>query len=228
MPRKPTAHATRDQLQQEALVERVKARDIEAELEAAKAEVDAASHAVTDGYAREDERAVAQARKAGEAAAAKLRDLQHRVDGAALRIERAQRALDEFTRDNAEALLEEHAEGDRELALRLTRVGNEVVQLHRAYLARRMEVDALVAAIPGASPRTDGPPASYAWERQIKDLERAIRETPEVDPPLPRWHGLRHQQHTDAVHRSEQLKRKKRNTAEERELARLRKARGIA
>lgn len=222
MPRKPTAHATRDQLRQTAVAERVKARELEAQLDVAKAEVNAASQAITDGYAVEDEGAVARAREAEQQAVAKVRELQQRVEGASLRVLSAQQALDDFTRDNAKALLEEHAQGDRELALRLTRAGHELVQLHCAYLARRAEVDALVAVIPGASPRTDGPPAAYAWERQIKDLERAIREAPEVGPPLPRWLGMHDRQRQDAVHRREQLRRKKRLSAsEERELQSL-------
>jgi hypothetical protein len=222
VPRKPTAHATRDELRQTVVAERVKARELKTQLEVAKVEVNAASQAITDGYAAEDERAVARAREVEQQAVAKVRDPQHRVEGASLRVLRAQQALDEFTRDNAKTLLDEHAQGDRELALQLTRAGHELVQLHRALVARRAEVDALVAAIPGASPRTDGPPASHAWERQLKDLERAIREHPEVGPPLPRSLGMHDRQRQDAVHRREQPRRKKRLSAsEERELQSL-------
>jgi hypothetical protein len=80
-----TAHAALDELRQAAANERMKQRELVAALEAAKAEVEQASAAIADGYAAEDERAVTQARKTEEAAVADVRELQHRVDGAALR-----------------------------------------------------------------------------------------------------------------------------------------------
>lgn len=67
---KPSANAELDGLRQAAAQERLRQRDLEAELEAAKAEVDVASCAITDGYAAEDQRAVTQAREAEEPATA--------------------------------------------------------------------------------------------------------------------------------------------------------------
>ncbi len=49
-----TAHAELDQLQEQATAQRVKARNLEAQLEAAKVAVEDASRAVTDAYAAED------------------------------------------------------------------------------------------------------------------------------------------------------------------------------
>lgn len=59
MPRKAkqTAHAELDGLRQQAAGERVKARDIAAQLKAAKAKVEQASASITAGYAAEDARA---------------------------------------------------------------------------------------------------------------------------------------------------------------------------
>jgi hypothetical protein len=52
----------------------------------------------------------------------------------------------------------------------------------------------------GAQPRYDGVSASYGWERELKELERAYRSAPEAEPPRPRWSG-RNQKNLDAVHR---------------------------
>jgi hypothetical protein len=48
------AHSELDGLRQQAAAERVKARDVEAQLEAAKAKVEQASADITAGYASED------------------------------------------------------------------------------------------------------------------------------------------------------------------------------
>jgi hypothetical protein len=77
----------------------------------------------------------------------------------------------------------------------------------------RTDIDSLVGAVPDAVPRSDGPPASYAWERPLRDLERAIGETPEVEPSLPRWAGLKDRERRDRTGRLLQLRRRKRLTA---------------
>ena len=97
MPRKQSAHTELDQLRQQATGERIKARDLEAALEAAKLDGEDAAQAVTDAYALDDERLAQQRRNELEAAEAKVVDLGHRVTAAAQRVERAQRAVDTFT-----------------------------------------------------------------------------------------------------------------------------------
>jgi hypothetical protein len=201
MPRKPTAHAQLDQLRQQVVAEGVKQCDLEGKRKLAEIEVEQASRDIAAGYAAEDERAIARARKTEEAAVAKVKELEHRCAGAQLRAVRAQQELAEFTRDNVDRLLSERAADARELAVELTRAGHELIRLHRAYAAMRTEIDSLVAAKPGASPREDGPPTAYAWEPRVKDLERAIRQTPEVEPPLPRWHGRPQRRRQDESHR---------------------------
>jgi hypothetical protein len=84
MPRKPSGHAQLDQLRQAAAGERVKRRELETELDAAKAAVDQASQEITEAYAAENQRAVTTARKAEDAAVARVRELQHRLDGAGI------------------------------------------------------------------------------------------------------------------------------------------------
>jgi chromosome segregation ATPase len=209
MPRKTTqsAHATLDGLRQHAAGERVKARELEGELEAAKVEVETASAAIAEAYAAENQRAVTAARKAEEAAVAKVRELQHRIDGARIRVERAQAEADTFQAEYARELLDEREAEARELAANLTRAGLEAVRLNRAYLALRTEIDSLVAAVPGATSRADGPEPSHPWERQLRDLERAVQETPEVPAPVPRWPGLNQRQTEDNANRTERERR---------------------
>jgi hypothetical protein len=115
------------------------------EIQATELEVQNASGAIADGYAAEDQRAVTSSREAEGAALAKLEDLHHRLAGAELRIERARLEADTFAQDHACDLLEERTADARELARKLTRAGHELVQLHRAHLAMRTDIDALVA-----------------------------------------------------------------------------------
>ena len=61
-PPSKSAHQQLDQLRRDAADERVKVRDLEAQLEAAKHEVESAGRAISDGYAAESQRDVAQAR----------------------------------------------------------------------------------------------------------------------------------------------------------------------
>lgn len=82
--------------------------------------------------------------------------------------------------------------------------------------------------VPGATPRADGPPATHPWERQLKELERAVAETPELPPPLPRWQGLGNRKAEDHAARRLQLQRKKKLTAtEEQELDQINQQLGV-
>jgi hypothetical protein len=209
MPRKTnkSAHAALDELRQHAAGERVKTRELEAELEATKAEVETASGAIAEAYAAENQRAVTAARKTEEASVAKVRDLQHRLDGARIRVERAQAEADTFQSEHARELLDEREPEARDLAEQLTRAGLEAVRLHRAYRDMRTEIDTLVAAVPGATSRADGPDPSHPWEDQLRALERTIQEHPEVPPPLPQWAGLNQRQLQDKANRLEREKR---------------------
>ena len=135
---------------------------------------------------------------------------------------------DEFQRDHARELLAEREQAGRKVTAELATSARETVRLARAYLAERQAVDQLVAAVPGATPRADGPPAAHPWERQLKDLERAIAETPELPPPLPRWQGLGNRKAEDSTARRLQLQRKKRRSAaDQRELDRINQQLGI-
>jgi hypothetical protein len=205
--KKQSAHAELDQLRQQAAAERVNERELAVRLEAAKAAVDDAGAAVTEAYAADDAKLAQRRRQEVDAAAAEVLDLQHRFDAAALRIERAQAEADTFQAEHARDLLDEKEPEARTLADNLTRAVHEAIQLHRAYRAMRTDIDSLVAAVPGATSRADGPAPSHAWEDQLRALERAIQEHPDVPPPLPQWAGLTHCQEQDRANRLERDKR---------------------
>jgi hypothetical protein len=228
-PRRQSAHAELDELRQQAAAERVKARDVEAQLEAAKAKVEQASASIADGYAAEDQRAVTIARKAEQAAVAQVYELQHRIDGAALRVQRAQQQLDEFAHEHARDLLAEREQPARTVAAELTASVRETLRLAKAYVAERQAQDQLVVAVPGASPRADGPDGSHPWEPALDQLARAYQQTPELEPPLPRWQGLEHRTAQDSSARRLQLQRRKRLTADEQtELDTINRALGVS
>jgi hypothetical protein len=217
MPRKskPTGHAELDELRQEAADERMKQRDLEAQLEANKAKVEQATAAIAAAYASEDERAVTSARKAESKAIAELRELQHRVDGAGIRVERAQQALDTFMREHPRSLIAEREQQARAVTADLTRAVHQVLVLSKAYISERQTVDQLVAAVPGATPRADGPTPKHQWEPALGQLARAYQQTPELEPPLPRWEGMEQRAQQDHIGRREKLRRKRKLTSEE-------------
>jgi hypothetical protein len=178
--------------------------------------------------ADDDTKLVQQRRQELQAAEAEVKDLAHRSKAARLRVERSQRAVDNFASERAQDLLEERVPAARDVALQLTRAGHELVRAHHAFTATRLEIDALVAATPNAVVRSDGPPAAHAWEPQLRDLERTIRETPELEPPLPRWAGLADRERRDHTHRLLQLRRRQKLTdAEQAEVDRLNKDRVV-
>jgi hypothetical protein len=70
-----SAHAQLDQLRQDALDERMKARDAGVALDTAQANVDEADRAVTAAYALEDAKLAAQRRKELQIAEAEVIEL---------------------------------------------------------------------------------------------------------------------------------------------------------
>jgi hypothetical protein len=205
--RKQSAHATLDQLRQAAAGERVKQRELEVQRDAAKAKVNSAGGAITEAYAAQDDRLAAKLRKDLQAAEADVLDFQHRLAAAGLRAGRAQAEADTFQAEHARELLDEREPAARAVAEQLTRTGLEAVRLHRAYRELRTEIDTLVAAVPGATSRADGPAPSHPWESVLQDLTRVIQEHPEVAPPLPQWVGLQHRQLQGEQNRLERERR---------------------
>ena len=138
-----TAHAQLDELRQHAAAERIKRRDLEAQLAAAELDAEQHSAAITAGYAAEDQRAVARARKGEQQAIAKAGELRHQVDGAGLRVERAQADADSFERDHARDLLAERERSARTVTLELAASVAETLRLAKVYVSERQAVDRL-------------------------------------------------------------------------------------
>lgn len=210
-----SAHGELDLLRQDAAKQRMKARDVDAELEAAKQRAEDIGDSITEAYVEDNAKLVQQLRQEMQAAEAEVKDLAHRSQAAGLRVERAQQAVDNFAAEHGQELLEERAPAAREGALQLTRLAHETVRAHQAYIAMRMEIDGLVAGVPDAVPRLDGVDAGYAWERELKDLARAVREIPEVEVPAPRWAGVEQRRLQDDANRFEQLRRKQKHISHE-------------
>jgi len=213
--KRKTAHAELDELRQEAAGERMKQRHLEAQLEAGKAKMEEASNAITAAYEVEDKRAVETARQELQSAEADVADLSHRVGAAGRRVVRAQGEADAFTQTYARDLLAEREEPARTVAAELTASVHETLRLARAYRTERQAQDQLVAAVPRATPRADGPEGSHPWEPALGQLARAWQQTPELEPPLPRWQGLEQRAQQDHIGRREKLRRKRKLTSEE-------------
>ena len=201
MSRSKSAHDRHDELRRRVADEGAKLRQAQAEFEAAKARVEDRSRALTDAYALEDSKLAQERRAELQRAEADVLDHQHRVAGAETRAERARAELGSFGAENATALLEEREGLGHELAAELTAAVAAVVKAHARYVSERTHVDGLVKMVHGAQPRYYGVSASYGWERELKELERAYRAAPEAEPPRPRWSGRNHQKNLDAAHR---------------------------
>lgn len=156
-----SAHAELDELRQHAAAERVKARDPDTQLDAAKLNVERATAAVTEAYAAE----APSWWRSGARISRRPRPRCSTFSTASMppgsassgRNARPMRSLPKHARDPVDEL---EAEA-REAAANLTRAGTEVVRAHRAYRTIRSEIDGLVAAVPGATSRADGPDPTY-------------------------------------------------------------------
>jgi hypothetical protein len=152
-----------------------------------------------------------------------------RVAAAGLRVQGAQQQLDEFAHAHARDLLAEREPHARAVAAELSGSVRETLRLAKAYLAERQAQDQLVAAVPGATPRADGPEGTPPWEPALGQLAHAYQQTPELEPPLPRWQGLEHRTAEDSSARRLQLQRRKRLTAAEQdELDTINRALGVS
>jgi hypothetical protein len=144
-------------------------------------------------------------------------------------VQHAQQRVDTFAREWVRDLLAEREQPARTVAAELTTSVHETLRLAKAYVAERQAQDQLVAAVPGATPRADGPASSHPWESRLKDLERAVVEVPECPAPLPRWRGLEYRGQQDGISRREKLRRKNKLTSEEkRELDRINRELGAS
>jgi hypothetical protein len=191
MPRgkQPTAHDELARLRDEAARANVNIRELSVEYERAKAVVDSAAGDLREAYAGEDDGQVRAARAELEAAEAAVVERSHRVGGAQLRAERAAEAVQRLERERAGDLLAEAEASATENTLALQRSVAETIRGWRQYKLDRSRIQELVARIEPGQGATNGPPSNCSWERELADLERALRGGDELEPPLPRWHG---------------------------------------
>jgi hypothetical protein len=211
MPRKKTAHAELGEHRQRVASEGAKFRELQEQQARARAELERIGDTIAAAYASEDADAIANARKAKEEAMGRVEDLEHRTAGASLRAEQVREELAAFMRHRGRDLLDEREQTAREVAAELTKAVATAVKAHRAYIAERQDLDQLVAAVPGASPRVDGVRTGYSWEAELKALERAYRENSEAEPPRPRWAGMTYNRQRDAVHQRLKDQRRRQN-----------------
>jgi hypothetical protein len=207
------AHDELDQLRQEAASERVKVRDADLALAAAKVEVEDAGRAITDGYAEEDPEAVRAARERERDAVEKLEDAQHRLDGAVRRLERVETELRTFESERAPELLAEVESAARETTADLQRAAQETVRIWLQYKENRNAIQQLVNRIEPGAGQVNGPPSACAWERELAELERGLRRGDDLEPPLPRWAGRAWRRQEDEVARRLRSERREEATA---------------
>lgn len=200
------------ELQQRVASAGVGQREAQAELQSINGTLEQFRERRVDAFAAgDDERGDALTAEV-EQLGARLAQASARAEGLGRRASTARAELSSFRSDNAEALLAAHEPAAQEITAKLTASVAETIRLARQYVAERQAVDQLVAATPGATPRSDGPASEHAWEAALKALERAYQRTPEVAAPLPRWAGIGQRKQQDAVARREQLRRKPRRT----------------
>ena len=168
MPPKQSAHGELDALQQRVADARLAVDAAEAAHIEAEAALEVAHDKVREAHELDqDPRAPT---KALEKAKHTLEQAELAREGIEQRLLRAEREVAHFRETRGWDLLRERESVARELAGKLTRAVHEVVRLNQAITAERVYLDQLIAAIPGLSPRDDGPPSEHPWEETLKQL----------------------------------------------------------
>lgn len=201
MPRKTSATAELERLQTAVADLRVEAAAAQAKADALARRVDEAKEKRVSAYAADDEAAAAEAFRELEALRRQHDEAEAKAEGLRRRLEHFQGAVAGFRAEHGRALLQEREPAAREVTSQLNAAVHEALRLDRAYVAERQAQDQLVSAIHGAVPRSDGPPPEHAWESALNDLQRTVAQHPELEPPVPRWLGVRERERTDALHR---------------------------
>lgn len=203
-----SAHDQLDQLCQQVGAEGMKLRELDVALEAAKREVEDASSSITNAYADGDEKLAAGRRTQLQKAEDEIVEVGHRRAAAQVRLERAQQAVSAFTSESGHGLLEEREAAASETAESLTRAVHEVVRLNRQYAQDRQGIQEIVNVIAPGDGQMNGPLGTHSWEDVLRDLERAVRRTSELPPPLPRWLSTAWRQREDETARHIKQERK--------------------
>jgi hypothetical protein len=71
----------------------------------------------------------------------------------------------------------------------LRRAAEETVRHWRQYKQDREAIQRLVNRVEPGAGHVNGPPPSCAWERELYELERALKRGDDLAPPLARWLG---------------------------------------
>jgi hypothetical protein len=194
-----SAHAELSRLRALTADERMKQRDLAHRLDVARDKAAQAEQAIDQGYAIEDEQAITTARESLRDAELEADDLGHRIRAAEGRVSTSQALADRYVEKHADDLIAEEVARAEYVVRRLSAAVGEVVGLHRQLISSRTEQDRLIAASHG-EPRTDGPEPVHPWERALLELERTVKENPELGAPKPRWHGRQAAEERDRVH----------------------------
>jgi hypothetical protein len=208
MPRKNKVSAGDElaALRQQYAAEHGRVRELEVALERAKVEVEEAGRAVANAYASEDAQSITKAREREQSAVETVTEIEGQLAGAVVRTELAGQRVDEFQAERARDLLSEAESAARETTANLRRAAEDTARYWRQYKQDRNAIQMLVNRIqPGMS--TNGPPSTCAWERELHDLERALRLGEELEAPLPRWSGQAWRRQEDATARRLQKER---------------------
>jgi hypothetical protein len=198
------------ELQQRAVEAGRRERDARSEIDSAERILQELNEQRVEAYADADEQRAGGLTADIQVPRSQLDQTRARAEGLARAAEAARAELVTFRSENARALLEAREPRALEVTATLNAAVAEVLRLNREYIAERTEQDRAVAAVPGASPRLDGPPGTHPWEQALQDLERVVRECPQLGPPVPTWRGVGHREQQNSVNRLERLRRKKR------------------
>jgi Fic family protein len=181
-PSKPTATAELERLETRLAETRAQQQQVQAQAKALYAERDALKEGRIAAYAAENElegdritETIAAMNVKAETAAAK-------VAGADQRVRDAEAAVLALYERAGEELLRAQVERDQKTAEELAAVVHEALEANRRLIAGRQQQDAILARVPRWTPRHDGPPAAHAWESELRELERVVRQHP--DPPV--------------------------------------------
>jgi hypothetical protein len=212
---KRSAHAELDELRQQAATERVKARELEAEEHAARAEIAAAADAVVRAYADQNDAAAKKATLRRDKAERAASDLADRQAAARVRIDRAERAVSSYEREHARELIAELEPAATEATDALRHHATGLIEAHRRWHDTSQQITRLLGHVPHASPAVDAP-RDHALADGVRAVRNALRAGDEIRSPLPHWAGLRDHEIEQKTRRLVLLRRKRKLAAKER------------
>jgi chromosome segregation ATPase len=163
------------------------ARTIDAEAEAAHADLAATRDAVVTAHADQNAAAVKKATTAREQAEARVSDLADRQQAARIRVQRAQQAAQAHEADHAADLIAELEPMAVEAVESLQHHASGLIAADRRWRNVSAEVSRLLQHVPGAVPHHNA-----KGEHRLTPVVGAIRKAgDEIESPMPHWLGQR-------------------------------------